>query len=108
MEILLLLFPGADPENSERGARDICLLASKIEIFYFSDDFIKIPVIQNFKEKGWPQPPWPTPKSVLDFFYIYNFVKLNLHGMTLLHVMCLQKAYDMSCLLKSNQEHTVL
>ena len=50
--------------------------------------------------KGWPQRPWPTPKSTLDFFSMYNFVKVNLHGMTLLHVMCLPKAYNMSCLMK--------
>ena len=33
-------------------------------------------------------------------FSMYNFVKVNLHGMTLLHVMCLPKAYNMSCVMK--------
>ena len=95
-----IIISRGDPENSERGGRDTCPLASYIDAFYFSENSIKILVIQNFKEKGVAAAPWPTPKSALDFYYIHKFVKLILHDMTLLHVMCLQKPYDRSCLMK--------
>ena len=53
--------PEVDPENSEKGGWDTCPLASYIETFYCSENFIKIIQI-NFKEKD---PLWPTPKSAL-------------------------------------------
>ena len=46
-----LPFPGADPENSERGCRDTCPLASYIDNFFnFSENSRK--TIQKFKETG--------------------------------------------------------
>ena len=42
--------PGVDPENSEKGGRDTCPLASYIETFYCSENTKKI-IQNNFKEK---------------------------------------------------------
>ena len=42
--------PGVDPEISERGGWDTCPLASYLDSFDFSENFIKM--IQNFKGKG--------------------------------------------------------
>ena len=61
----MVMYKGADPDNSERGGRDNCRLASYIDTFCLFENSIKI--VQNFKKKGWARPPRarPTPKSGL-------------------------------------------
>lgn len=54
----------------------------------------------EFKEKGGLSPLGPPLNPPLISFMCTIFFKLNLHGMTLMHVMCLPKAYNMSCLMK--------
>ena len=46
----MVMYKGADPDNSERGGRDNCPLASYIDTFCLFENSIKI--VQNFKEKG--------------------------------------------------------
>ena len=61
----MVMYKGADPDNSERGGRDNCPLASYIDTFCLFENSIKI--VQNFKKKGWARPPRArsTPKSGL-------------------------------------------
>ena len=46
----MVMYKGADPDNSERGGRDNFPLASYIDTFCLFENSIKI--VQNFKEKG--------------------------------------------------------